>query len=73
MKPFKTEKSKALFYDTKKYLVDGVASSFHKAPDEEYPIFIAYGKGGVQCLLAVFLFYIKACHKIFHPGIVVSF
>lgn len=45
MKPFKTEKSKALFYDTKKYLVDGVASSFHKAPDEEYPIFIAYGKG----------------------------
>lgn len=45
MEQFKTEKSKALFAETKKYLVDGVSSSFHKAENEEYPICMAYGKG----------------------------
>lgn len=45
MKKFNTEKSKALFEETKRYLVDGVASSFHKAADEEYPICLEKGKG----------------------------
>jgi len=31
MRKLKTERSKALFEETKKYLVDGVASFFHKA------------------------------------------
>ena len=45
MEKFKTEKSKALFFETKKYLVDGVSSSFHKAHNEEYPICMTHGKG----------------------------
>ena len=45
MERFHTEKSKALFEDTCNYLVDGVASSFHRAPGEEYPIVMEYGKG----------------------------
>jgi len=45
MERLKTEKSKALFEETKMYLVDGVASSFHKAADEEYPICLEKGKG----------------------------
>lgn len=45
MKQFVTDKSRELFNETKKYLVDGVASSFHKAPCEEYPICMEYGKG----------------------------
>lgn len=45
MEKLKTEKSKALFEETKMYLVDGVASSFHKAADEEYPICLEKGKG----------------------------
>lgn len=45
MEKFNTQKSKELFFETKKYLVDGVSSSFHKAPNEEYPICITHGKG----------------------------
>lgn len=45
MKKFNTEKSKELFFETKKYLVDGVSSSFHKAHNEEYPICMTHGKG----------------------------
>lgn len=45
MEKLKTEKSKALFEEIKMYLVDGVASSFHKAADEEYPICIEKGNG----------------------------
>jgi len=45
MEKLNTEKSKALFEETKKYLVDGVGSSFHKAADEEYPICLESGKG----------------------------
>lgn len=45
MEKFKTEKSKALFNETKKYLVDGVSSSFHKAHNEEYPVCMTHGKG----------------------------
>lgn len=40
-----TEGSKALFAKTKMYLVEGVASSFHKAADEEYPLCLERGKG----------------------------
>ncbi|MBQ0079101.1 MAG: aspartate aminotransferase family protein [Eubacterium sp.] len=45
MEKFVTEKSKALFEEGKKYLVDGVSSSFHVAPCEEYPIAMIRGKG----------------------------
>lgn len=45
MEKFNTEKSKALFFETKQYLVDGVSSSFHKAPNEEYPVCMTHGKG----------------------------
>ncbi|MFQ8602014.1 MAG: aspartate aminotransferase family protein [Anaerovoracaceae bacterium] len=45
MEKFNTEKSKELFFETKKYLVDGVSSSFHKAHNEEYPICVTHGKG----------------------------
>ena len=45
MEKFNTEKSKELFFETKKYLVDGVSSSFHKAHNEEYPICVTQGKG----------------------------
>ena len=45
MDKYNTEKSKALFFETKKYLVDGVSSSFHKAKNEEYPICMTHGKG----------------------------
>lgn len=45
MKKFNTEKSKALFEATKKVLVDGASSSFHKAPNEEYPICMTHAKG----------------------------
>lgn len=45
MKVFNSEKSEKLFQETKKYLVDGVSSSFHRAPIEEYPICMEYGKG----------------------------
>ncbi|MCI8550095.1 MAG: aspartate aminotransferase family protein [Lachnospiraceae bacterium] len=42
---YETKESKQLFYEAKKYLVGGVASSIHKAPDEEYPIYAVRGKG----------------------------
>lgn len=41
----KTEKSKELFTEGKKYLVNGVASSAHKYGKEEYPILISHGYG----------------------------
>jgi len=45
MKKLETKKSKDLFEETKKYLVDGVASSFQKSKYEEYPICLERGKG----------------------------
>ncbi len=45
MKEYSTEGSRKLFEETKKYLLGGVASSFHKSPTEEYPICISHGKG----------------------------
>ena len=45
MEKLKTGKSKALYETAKMYLVDGVASSFHKAADEEYPLCLERGKG----------------------------
>ncbi len=44
-KGFKTEKSRELFEQAKKTLVKGIASSFHKAAYEEFPIYFDYGKG----------------------------
>ena len=41
----KTEKSKDLFQEACNSLVGGVASSLHRADDEQYPIYIEYGKG----------------------------
>lgn len=45
MEKYNTSKSKALFEEGKKYLVDGVSSSFHVAPCEEYPVAMVRGKG----------------------------
>lgn len=45
MEQFNTQKSKILFNEISKYLVDGVSSSFHKAANEEYPVIITHGKG----------------------------
>ncbi len=45
MQKFNTEKSKELYFETCKYLVDGAASSFHKAANEEYPVCLTHGKG----------------------------
>ncbi len=45
MQKYNTNKSKALFEEGKKYLVDGVSSSFHVAPCEEYPVAMVKGKG----------------------------
>lgn len=45
MNQYNTEGSKKLFDELSQYLVDGVASSFHKAGEEEYPICMQYGKG----------------------------
>lgn len=45
MEKYNTEKSKALYAECCKYLVDGVSSSFHVAPCEEYPIGMVSGKG----------------------------
>lgn len=45
MKAYSTLKSKELFEETKKWLVNGVASSAHKAAWQEYPIYISHGKG----------------------------
>lgn len=40
-----TSNSKKLFQQSKTYLLDGVASSFHKASFQEYPICFEKGKG----------------------------
>jgi len=45
MKQYLTPNSKVLYDELNKYLLDGVASSFHKASYEEYPLGMAYGKG----------------------------
>lgn len=45
MKEFNTTGSKELFETTKKYLVDGASSSFHKAANEDYPVCMTHGKG----------------------------
>jgi len=42
---YSSEKSKELFHVATNYLVGGVASTIHKAPDEEYPIYAVSGKG----------------------------
>ena len=42
---YSTQKSKELFGVATNFLVDGVASSIHKAADEEYPIYAVKGKG----------------------------
>lgn len=44
-KKYNTNKCRELFEEAKKVLVGGVASSLHKSPYEEYPIYIEYGKG----------------------------
>ncbi len=38
-------RNKELYIETKKYLVNGVASSFHKSEVEDIPLYIEYGKG----------------------------
>ncbi len=40
-----TKKSRQAYLSGKEYLADGVASSFHKAAVEEYPLVMARGKG----------------------------
>ena len=42
---YHTETSRKLFYEANQYLVGGVASSIHKSPEEEYPIYAVAGKG----------------------------
>jgi len=45
MKKFNTEKSRQLHEESKKYLVDGVGSSFQVPDYAEYPITMTHGKG----------------------------
>lgn len=45
MDVYSTSKSKELYETAKKYLLGGVASSFHKGATEDYPICISSGKG----------------------------
>ncbi len=45
MADFQTPGSKALFFESKRFLSGGVASSLHKSAREEYPIFIDHAKG----------------------------
>ncbi len=45
MKKFNTEKSRQLHEEAKKYLVDGVGSSFQVPDYAEYPITMTHGKG----------------------------
>jgi glutamate-1-semialdehyde 2,1-aminomutase len=45
MDKYVTEKSRQLHIETKKYLVDGVGSFFHKNSFREYPIAMTHGKG----------------------------
>ena len=42
---YSTIKSKELYEQAKRTLVKGIASSFHKAPYEKYPIYFTHGKG----------------------------
>ena len=42
---YKTEKSKELFQKAQECLVGGLSSSFHKAPWNDYPIYMDHGKG----------------------------
>jgi glutamate-1-semialdehyde 2,1-aminomutase len=44
-KVYSNEKSKQLYEKAKVTLVKGIASSFHKAAYEEFPIYFEYGKG----------------------------
>ena len=41
----KTSKSKEYFEQAKQSILDGIASQLHKAPSEDYPIYIEQGKG----------------------------
>lgn len=45
MKKYNTERSKKLFEENKKYLVDGVGSFFHINSYSDYPIAMTHGKG----------------------------
>lgn len=45
MEKFVTEKSRKLYEELSSVLLDGVASSFHKAAKEAYPVAMSYGKG----------------------------
>lgn len=45
MQKFNTEKSEKIYKELCDVLLDGVASSFHKAAGEAYPIAISHGKG----------------------------
>ena len=45
MEKYCTEKSRQLHEETKKYLVDGVASSFQVPHYAKYPITMTHGKG----------------------------
>jgi len=45
MEVYQTECSKELYKSISRYLVDGVASSFHKPDYSDYPICIDYGRG----------------------------
>ncbi|MCO7128158.1 aspartate aminotransferase family protein [Sporolactobacillus shoreicorticis] len=43
--PINNEKSKKIYNQSKKYLVNGVASSFHKAGFQDFPTCFDHGKG----------------------------
>lgn len=45
MQKYITDKSKELYLDAQKYLLNGMASYFHKSDVEEYPICISHGEG----------------------------
>ncbi len=45
LKKYRTENSKALFEENRKYLVDGVGSYFHINSYSDYPIAMTHGKG----------------------------
>ncbi|MCQ4637858.1 aspartate aminotransferase family protein [Anaerovorax odorimutans] len=42
---YKTDKSKELFQQAQRCLVGGISSSFHKAPWNDYPIYMDHGEG----------------------------
>ena len=45
---YTTEKSKELFQKAQRCLVGGLSSSFHKAPWNDYPIYMDHGVGSVS-------------------------